>query len=134
MTEKIPSSVKLGSRPRIFLIRSYSSGVRPCFATRSGVTFGSVVGLVIDPDRLTNVTRETTREKGGAMTNRGRAKLCRADSNRHSFVYRLIRPGLIIYKERSEDERLPSNSSSRAVGIISLRSKRGWVSGRTNSK
>src|SRR5438105_13891630 len=53
MTEKIPSSVKFGSRPRIFLIRSNSSGVRPCFATSSGVTFGSVVGSarVIDNAR-----------------------------------------------------------------------------------
>src|SRR5258707_15656549 len=41
MTEKIPSSVKFGSRPRIFLIRPNSSGVRPCSATISGVTFGS---------------------------------------------------------------------------------------------
>src|SRR5205807_7322889 len=53
ITEKIPSSVKFGSRPRIFLIRSNSSGVRPCLATSSGVTFGSVVGvaLVIDHAR-----------------------------------------------------------------------------------
>src|SRR5437588_9921180 len=41
MTEKIPSSVKFGSRPRIRLIRSNSSGVRPCSATIPGVTFGS---------------------------------------------------------------------------------------------
>src|SRR5205823_14284047 len=41
MTEKIPNSVKFGSRPRIFFIRSNSFGVRPCFATSSGVTFGS---------------------------------------------------------------------------------------------
>src|SRR4051794_29001087 len=41
MTEKMPSSVKFGSRPRIFLMRSNSSGVRPCFATISGVTDGS---------------------------------------------------------------------------------------------
>src|SRR5437763_3268064 len=41
ITEKIPSSVKFGSRPRIFLIRSNSSGVRPCFAMRVGVIGGS---------------------------------------------------------------------------------------------
>src|SRR5206468_6969132 len=53
MTEKIPSSVKLGSRPRIFLMRSNSSGMRPCSATTSGVTAGSRVGsaLVIGTDR-----------------------------------------------------------------------------------
>jgi hypothetical protein len=32
------------------LMRSNSSGVRPCFATSSGVTFGSVA-LVIDSAR-----------------------------------------------------------------------------------
>src|SRR5438046_10764542 len=47
MTEKMPSSVKLGSRPRIFLIRSNSSGVRPCFATRLDVIGGSTVGLLL---------------------------------------------------------------------------------------
>jgi hypothetical protein len=31
ITEKMPSSVKFGSRPRIFLMRSNSSGVSPCF-------------------------------------------------------------------------------------------------------
>ena len=41
MTEKMPSSVKFGSRPRIFRMRSYSSGVRPCFAISSGVMGGS---------------------------------------------------------------------------------------------
>src|ERR1041385_5206385 len=65
MTEKIPSSVKFGSRPRIFLIRSNSSGVRPCFATNSGVTFGLVVGsaLVIDPHTVANAPNDTTKRK-----------------------------------------------------------------------
>ena len=47
ITEKIPSSVKFGSRPRIFLIRSNSSGVRPCLATISGVTSGSTMELTL---------------------------------------------------------------------------------------
>src|SRR5207249_12180412 len=56
MTEKIPSSVKFGSRPRIFLARSNSSGVRPCCLTSSGVTVGSAVGiwLVIGRFKVTN--------------------------------------------------------------------------------
>src|SRR5579862_4090467 len=41
ITEKMPSSVKLGSRPRMDLMRSYSSGVRPCLLTSSGVMAGS---------------------------------------------------------------------------------------------
>src|SRR5205823_11046277 len=56
ITEKIPSSVKFGSRPRIFLTRSNSSGVRPCCLMSSGVTAGSAVGfwLVIGRFTLTN--------------------------------------------------------------------------------
>src|SRR5437899_1354028 len=48
ITEKTPSSVKLGSRPRIFLMRSNSSGVSPCSATSSGVTVGSTIECGID--------------------------------------------------------------------------------------
>src|SRR5438552_14724627 len=47
ITEKIPSSVKFGSRQRMFLIRSYSSDVRPCLATISGVTSGSTMELTL---------------------------------------------------------------------------------------
>src|SRR5262249_25181474 len=42
MAEKIPSSVKLGVRPISLRMRSYSSGLRPCSATSSGVIFGSL--------------------------------------------------------------------------------------------
>src|SRR5438105_15493973 len=52
ITEKIPSSVKLGSRPRIFLMRINSSGVRPCLATTSGVTSGSRAAFGIEERRL----------------------------------------------------------------------------------
>src|SRR6516164_5909023 len=41
IAEKIPSSVKLGGRPRSFRIRSYSSGLSPCSAISSGVMAGS---------------------------------------------------------------------------------------------
>src|SRR5438067_11248404 len=47
ITEKMPSSVKFGSRPRIFLVRSNSSGVRPCCLTSSDVTTGSACGVLI---------------------------------------------------------------------------------------
>src|SRR5439155_7885806 len=53
ITEKIPSSMKFGSRPRIFLMRSTSSGVRPCCLTSSGVTAGSAVGIWLIIDRFT---------------------------------------------------------------------------------
>src|SRR3954470_4991518 len=37
ITEKMPSSVRLGSRPMACSTRSYSSGESPCWATISGV-------------------------------------------------------------------------------------------------
>src|SRR4051794_21306577 len=41
IAEKIPSSVNVGTRPINFRMRSYSSGLRPCDATTSGVIWGS---------------------------------------------------------------------------------------------
>src|SRR6195256_6404440 len=41
IAEKIPSSVKLGTRPISFKMRSYSSGFNPWPATSSGVIWGS---------------------------------------------------------------------------------------------
>src|SRR5665213_1500844 len=41
IAEKMPSSVKLGSRPIRSSARLYTSGLRPCSATSSGVIFGS---------------------------------------------------------------------------------------------
>src|SRR5579883_3409230 len=42
IAEKIPSSVKLGTRPMSLTMRSYSSGLRPCWATSSGLMGGSL--------------------------------------------------------------------------------------------
>src|ERR1700758_1330835 len=47
ITEKIPSSVMLGSRPRICFTRAYSSEVSPCSAAISGVTLISVGAVAI---------------------------------------------------------------------------------------
>src|SRR5947207_3790228 len=41
IAEKMPSSVKVGSRPISFRMRSYSSGLSPWAATSSGVILGS---------------------------------------------------------------------------------------------
>src|SRR5437867_2190113 len=43
ITEKIPNSVYVGSRPRIAFTRSNSSGVRLCFCTNSAVISGSLI-------------------------------------------------------------------------------------------
>src|SRR6266446_9906919 len=45
IAEKMPSSVKVGVRPMSFLMRSYSSGLRPWAATSAGVTRGFLTGL-----------------------------------------------------------------------------------------
>src|SRR6476661_2125140 len=47
IAEKIPSSVKVGTRPINLRMRSYSSGLRPWLATSSGVIWGSVMGLLL---------------------------------------------------------------------------------------
>src|SRR5450755_1960911 len=46
IAEKIPSSVKLGTRPISSRIRSYSSGFSPWLATSSGVIWGWFMRLV----------------------------------------------------------------------------------------
>src|ERR1700756_1964183 len=43
IAEKMPSSVKVGTRPISFRIRSYSSGLSPWAATSSEVICGSLV-------------------------------------------------------------------------------------------
>src|SRR5208282_5474816 len=42
IAEKMPSSVKVGVRPISLTRRSYSSGLRPCWAINSGVIGGSL--------------------------------------------------------------------------------------------
>src|SRR3981189_1510445 len=55
IAEKIPSSVKLGTRPINFRMRSYSSGFRPWLATSSGVICGWFMRLF---KRLRSLIRE----------------------------------------------------------------------------
>src|SRR5438477_9886009 len=62
ITEKIPSSVKFGSRPRMHLMRSNSSSVSPCLATTSGVTVTSALELGIGTGTLANQSGGTNRE------------------------------------------------------------------------
>src|SRR5258708_20267915 len=47
IAEKIPSSVKLGTRPISLRMRSYSSGFRPWLATSSGLIFGCFMRLLV---------------------------------------------------------------------------------------
>src|SRR5271154_5947744 len=55
IAEKMPSSVKVGARPISATARAYSSGLRPCSATSSGVIASSfeITGAV----RFRNVAR-----------------------------------------------------------------------------
>src|SRR5437016_12630620 len=46
IAEKIPSSVKLGTRPISLRMRSYSSGFSPWLATSSGVIWGWFMWLL----------------------------------------------------------------------------------------
>src|SRR6478609_4639817 len=49
IAEKIPSSVKLGTRPISLRMRSYSSGFSPWLATSSGVISGVILGSFMGP-------------------------------------------------------------------------------------
>src|SRR3981081_3636613 len=46
IAEKIPSSVKLGTRPISLRMRPYSSGLSPWLAARSGVMWGACMSLL----------------------------------------------------------------------------------------
>src|SRR5436190_16806994 len=87
MTEKIPSSVKFGSRPRIFLIRLNSSGVSPCFATISGVTSGSRVAVGIETGRLAKVPVSSNR----GMPRRSPLVAAGAAGRQHSLAGKICR-------------------------------------------
>src|SRR3954466_15260075 len=50
IAEKMPSSVKVGTLPISFKMRSYSSGLRPWEATSSGVIWGSLGIMVLEGD------------------------------------------------------------------------------------
>src|SRR5438093_8345613 len=64
MAEKMPSSTRLGSRPRILTMRAYSSPERLCSATRSGVITpgASACGKRVN-DRLEHLPSHVVAEK-----------------------------------------------------------------------
>src|SRR3979490_345215 len=64
IAEKIPSSVKLGTLPISFKMRVYSSGLRPCDATRSGVILGSLGIMMLGCDLSLFLRTSSAREKG----------------------------------------------------------------------
>src|ERR1700754_5336662 len=64
IAEKMPSSVKLGTRPISFKMRSYSSGLRPWDATSSGVILGSLGIMLLDADLSLLLGTSSAREKG----------------------------------------------------------------------
>src|ERR1700710_2888055 len=64
IAEKIPSSVKLGTRPISFKMRSYSSGLRPCEATSSGVILGSLGIMLLKRDLSLFLGTSSGWEKG----------------------------------------------------------------------
>src|ERR1044071_4649868 len=66
IAEKMPSSVIVGSRPISCKMRSYSSGLRPCSATSSGVIFGSLGIMLAQKDR-----------QGAFIASAGSDKACR---------------------------------------------------------
>src|ERR1700710_1392250 len=66
IAEKIPSSVKLGTRPMSFKMRSYSSGLRPWLATSSGVICGWFMRLLCSSRRAFQM-RDEAGEQAAAV-------------------------------------------------------------------
>src|SRR5436305_10278818 len=64
IAEKMPSSVKVGTRPISFRIRAYSSGLRPWEATSSGVICGSLGIMMPDADLSLFLCTSSRGEKG----------------------------------------------------------------------
>src|SRR5580658_2407635 len=75
MTLKMPSSVMLGSRPRICWMRAYSSRVTPCSAAISGVTLISALAVAIGKVRgpSVNFCFEIAIEASGPLAGRNAA-------------------------------------------------------------
>src|SRR6185295_16230682 len=63
IAEKMPSSVKLGTRPISFRMRAYSSGLRPWEATSSGVILGSLGIMLLGRDVSFLLGTSSAREK-----------------------------------------------------------------------
>src|SRR5450759_5064910 len=66
IAEKMPSSVRLGSRPIRSSTRWYSSGLRPCSATSSGVIFGELEITLGRPVQHLDQAREQPAPVGDA--------------------------------------------------------------------
>src|SRR6195952_804799 len=64
IAEKMPSSVNVGTRPISFRMRSYSSGLRPCEATSSGVILGWLGIMMLKRDLSLLLGTSSAREKG----------------------------------------------------------------------
>src|SRR3979490_2548580 len=64
IAEKMPSSVKVGTRPISFRMRSYSSGLRPWEATSSGGILGSLGIMLLEADLSLFLRTSSRAEKG----------------------------------------------------------------------
>src|SRR5437016_10639764 len=100
IAEKIPSSVKLGTRPISLRMRSYSSGFSPWLATSSGVIWGWFMGPLIG--------RSDGGEKAFFGAFLSRPELCR-DAGRDRRLH--IAPGSDL---RAEDPHLKAGFRERA--------------------
>src|SRR6185437_2704436 len=71
IAEKIPSSVKVGTRPISFRIRSYSSGLSPWASTSSGVICGSFVRMSVKVPREQRLVCPQMGKQGEPQRQRG---------------------------------------------------------------
>src|SRR6266852_1278093 len=79
ITEKIPSSVMFGSRPRICFTRAYSSAVSPCSAAISRVTLISVLAVAMSMPRINGAQHAAPLQENSAVSEKSSGGLGRAD-------------------------------------------------------
>src|SRR5467141_148495 len=75
----MPSSVMLGSRPRICFTRAYSSAVSPCSAAISTVTLISVLAVAMSMPRIQGAQHAAPLQENSAVSEKSSGGLCRAD-------------------------------------------------------
>src|SRR4029453_18708823 len=108
IAEKIPSSVKLGTRPISLRMRSYSSALSPWLATSSGVIWGSLLcmgPLIGSPEGLEKAfygAFSRCPELCGEGANRGGLLIGGGSDLRGETP-----PSKAIFRERASKKRIP---------------------------
>src|SRR5690606_5678876 len=115
MAEKMPSSVKLGSRPIRSRMRWYSSGFSPCALMSSGV-MATVVWAVMGCSRL--LTTERARRAALAQTRAGSYRTAKKNA---AFVTVIYSSAVAVVAGIGIVDQPPQDREARADVVAALR-------------